>query len=300
MKALDASGDALTDEELLALYSAPASVRVLSDDGRTASADRPATAGIAPEAPAGTSRPIGRPWTRMMFVSSADGAATVEGVSGGLGTSADHRVFSLARRDADVVLVGAGTVRAEGYDGELVDAEASTWRTARGLDAHPEVAVVTEGLHLAASDPFFVRAPRRPVVLTSAAALGEHADRAAALAEVADVLAAGETDVEPAVALALLAARGHRVIHGEGGPRLFGSVAAAGCLDELQLSLSPVLAGGDGPRILASEEVLGLDLRLVHVLHEDSLLLLRYVAAGSAQALEDGSALDPRPAGEHA
>ena len=53
MKALDASGDALTDEELLALYSAPASVRVLSDDGRTASADRPATAGIAPEAPAG-------------------------------------------------------------------------------------------------------------------------------------------------------------------------------------------------------------------------------------------------------
>ena len=223
----------------------------------------------------------------------------MDGRSGGLGTPADHRVFSLARRDADVILVGAGTVRAEGYDGPLVDAEASAWRTARGLAAHPEVAVVSGGLHLAASDPFFTRAPRRPVVLTSAVALRDHPDRAAALAEVADVLAAGESDVDTAVALALLAARGHRVVHGEGGPHLFGSVAAAGRLDELQLSLSPVLAGGDGPRILASAEEVGVDLRLVHALHEDSMLLLRYIAAESV-ALLDGVVLDARPAGEPA
>lgn len=276
MKALNASGDALTDEELLDLYAAPASVRGGGEDGR----------------------PADRPWTRMMFISSVDGAATVDGLSGGLGTPADHRVFSLARRDADVILVGASTVRAEGYDGPLVDSETSAWRTARGLDAHPEVVVVSGGLHLSVSDPFFVRAPRRPLVLTSAAALREHADHAAALAEAADVLAAGETDVDPRVALALLAARGHRVVHGEGGPTLFGAVAAAGCLDELQLSLSPVLAGGDGPRILAADQALGLDLRLVHVLHEDSMLLVRYVAGGSADTLDAGSVLDARPAGE--
>ena len=60
------------------------------------------------------------------------------------------------------------------------------------------------------------------------------------------------------------------------------------------------VAAQDSDRIATADQALGLDLRLVHVLHEDSLLLLRYVAAGSAQALEDGSALDPRPAGEHA
>lgn len=271
MKALTESGAALTDEDLLTLYAAPARL---------------------PD-----SRPADRPWTRMMLICSADGAAAVDGLSSGLGTPADHRVFSLARRDADVVLVGAGTVRAEGYEGELLDGTAQQWRTAHGLAAHPEVAVVSGGLHLAASDPFFVRAPRRPVVITTAAALREDAGRAAALAEVADVLPAGEADLDPALALALLAARGHRVVHGEGGPALFGAVAAAGRLDELQLSLSPVLAGGDGPRILASAGAVGLDLRLVHALHEDSMLLLRYVTAGSADALEDGAALHASPAG---
>lgn len=284
MRALTAAGAALTDADLLTLYAAPASVRGGHDDGRPAPAGRPA----------------GRPWTRMMFISSVDGAATVDGRSGGLGSPADQRVLALARRDADVILVGAGTVRAEGYAGELVDAEAAAWRTARGMDGHPEVAVVSGGLHLAADDPFFVRAPRRPVVLTCAAALRDHADRAAALAEVADVLAAGESDVDPALALDLLAARGHRVVHGEGGPHLFGSVAAAGRLDELQLSLSPVLAGGQGPRILASAEQLGLDLRLVHVLQADSMLLLRYVAARSADALDDAPALEARTDGDRA
>ncbi|SJN23473.1 5-amino-6-(5-phosphoribosylamino)uracil reductase homolog [Micrococcus lylae] len=291
MRALTGSGQALTDEDLLALYAAPRRLR-----GALDGPDGPRSTGSAGHDPL-SARPADRPWTRMMFISSADGAATVDGRSGGLGSPADHRVFDLARRDADVILVGAGTVRAEGYDGPLVDAEASAWRTARGLDAHPEVAVVSGGLHLAASDPFFLRAPRRPVVLTSAAALRDHADRAAALAEVADVLAAGETDVDPAIALALLAARGHRVVHGEGGPSLFGAVAAAGRLDELQLSLSPVLVGGDGPRILTAAQEVALDLHLVHVLHEDSMLLLRYVAAGSADALEDGAAGDVRPSG---
>ena len=261
MRRMAETGAALTDEDLLALYAAPAG---------------------------------DRPWTRMMFISAADGAATLDGRSGALGTPADRRVFALARRDADVILVGAGTVRAEGYDGELVDGPAQDWREAHGLARHPEVAVVSGGLHLAATDPFFTRAPRRPVVLTSAAALRDHADRAAALAEVADVLPAGETDVEPEAALEVLAARGHRVVHGEGGPSLFGAFAAAGRVDELQLSLSPVLAGGEGPRILAAAQAVGRDLHLVHVLHEESMLLLRYVAAGSADALDDGAALDSR------
>ena len=58
--------------------------------------------------------PVGRSWVRAIFVASIDGAATVDGRSGGLGNETDRRIFALQRALADVVLVGAGTARAEG------------------------------------------------------------------------------------------------------------------------------------------------------------------------------------------
>src|SRR6266702_4430564 len=62
------------------------------------------------------------PWFRVNFISSIDGAATVDGSSGALGGPADHAVFPLLRDLADVILVGAGTVRAENYGGARTDA----------------------------------------------------------------------------------------------------------------------------------------------------------------------------------
>ena len=249
--------------------------------------DRPATAGEQNDdqllrlyaAPAEAER-----WVRMMFVSSVDGAAALEDRSGGLGSAADRRVFNLARRDADVILVGAGTVRAEGYEGELLDSAARRWRLEHGMSAHPDVAVVSGTLGLDPDSAFFTQAPVRPLIVTTHAACAadpEHADR---LAEVADVLRCGRQQVDPVAVLRNLGERGHRVIHGEGGPALFGAFAAADTVDELQLSLSPLLAGPEGPRILggaAEASVLPTSLRLAHVLEENSMLLLRYLVERS-------------------
>lgn len=237
------------------------------------------------------------PWVRAVFVSSADGAAALKGVSGGLGSPADARQFALAREDADVVLVAAGTVRAEGYEGPLLSPDARARRAAAGLPDHPPVAVVTGSLGLDPDGEFLRRAPVRPWILTTEAAVAADPERAAALAARADLLTAGRDAVDPDALLTALTRRGVRVVHCEGGPRLFATLAAAGRVDELLLSLAPLLAGGDAPRILApgTEEdghgALPADLVLDHVLHEDGMLFLRYRHVRH-RGLADGAGTD--------
>ncbi|WP_323745681.1 dihydrofolate reductase family protein [Arthrobacter gandavensis] len=123
---------------------------------------------------------------------------------------------------------------------------------------------------------FFAAAPVKPLVLTSAAA---PAGRRAALEQVADVEVAGARTVEPGRAAGALARRGWLRVLCEGGPRLFGSFQAAGLVDELCLTLSPVLAAGSSPRISAGAPEIELKrLRLGHVLRSGDTLLLRYLA----------------------
>ena len=219
--------------------------------------------------------PEGRPCFRFNFIASADGAVSFNGRSGELGNDADRRVFALLRSTADSILVGAGTVRAEGYAGELLTAEAQSWRSRHGLAAHPGIAVVSGSLDL---DPeFFQRAPVRPLVITAAAA---PESRRTALEQVADVVVAGERTVDPGQAAAALASRGHRRVLCEGGPHLFGSFQAAGLVDELCLTLAPVVAAGAAGRISAGAPETDLArLRLQHVLRSGDTLLLRYCAA---------------------
>ncbi|NKX53809.1 pyrimidine reductase family protein [Arthrobacter mobilis] len=218
-----------------------------------------------------------RPWVRFNFVSSLDGAATYEGRAGGLGDVVDQHVFTLLRRQADVILVGAGTVRAEGYAGPLLSEEDLAWRAGRGLPAHPAIAVVSGSLDLDPAGGFFAQAPVRPVLLTSARA---GAARRQALSEVADVIDVGTGSAEPARIVEALAGRGWHSIHSEGGPVLFGAFQAAGLVDELCLTLSPVLAGGTGKRIAdgGPEQTLQ-GMELVHILESAGMLLLRYKAA---------------------
>ncbi|GAA4762441.1 pyrimidine reductase family protein [Citricoccus nitrophenolicus] len=249
---LPSPGDAaeLSDDELVAFYAPPV-------DG-----------------PDGTGGPAGRPWVRFNFVSSADGAATLDGLSGGLGTAADRRLFSLLRRPADVLLIGAGTVRAEGYSGELVTAEDRAWRETRGLPGHPVIAVVSGSLDLDPEGEFLRTAPVRPLVFTTA---GADSGRRRALEEVADVVDCGREQAEPARIRAELAARGHRLVHSEGGPTLFGSFAAAGEADELCLSLSPLAAGPSARRIMGGPGLPeATTLHLVGLLEESGALFLRY------------------------
>jgi len=214
---------------------------------------------------------------RVNFVTSLDGSSTVDGVSGGLGGPADKTVFDVLRRLADVVLVGAGTVRDEGYGAMRLDVDAATWRDEHELPLHPVFAIVSGSLDLDPRSELFTAAPVRPIVLTT-----ERADPAKRmdLDRVAEVVSCGDEHVEPRRAIAALVERGLHQILCEGGPRLFGSFIAADAVDELCLTFSPRLVGGAGDRIVAGPgHGLPRELRLQHLLRSEEFLLSRYVRA---------------------
>jgi riboflavin biosynthesis pyrimidine reductase len=204
---------------------------------------------------------------RANFVSSLDGAVTVEGKSAGLSSDGDRALFHLLRSMTDVVLVGAGTARSENYGG------------AKPVDGHaPPIAVVSKSLQLDEASRLFTDTVARPIVLTCAASPENLRRRLSALA---DVVVAGDADVDLRLGLDTLAERGLRRVLCEGGPHLLGSIAAAGLLDELCLTLAPVVAGGTAGRIVAGylPEVVE-PMHLLHVLAEEGgHLFLRYSTA---------------------
>ncbi len=211
-------------------------------------------------------------WLRVNFVSSVDGAATVDGLSGGLGGPADHRVFDLLRTLCDVVLVASGTVRAEGYGAMILGEEAVRARLTRGLAAQPTFAIVSGSLELDPASEIFTKAPVRPLVLTV-----ESAPAHPELSKVADVVACGAERVDPAAMVAELIARGLGRIHCEGGPSLFGSLLEADVVDELCLTVSPLLVGGDSPRIVRGEVSTPRRMSLAGILRSGDTLLTRYI-----------------------
>jgi riboflavin biosynthesis pyrimidine reductase len=223
-----------------------------------------------------------RPWVRANMIASADGAATAHGRSGGLSGEADRELFSVLRSLADVIVAGAGTARAEKY--RPVTAKEAWAGLREGRPPTPPIAVVTGSLNLDPDGPLLTEAPphARTIVLTTDAA---PADRRAAAARHADVVVvAGHGLLSPEAIIGALAERGHRRILIEGGPLLLGQIATAGLLDELCLSLSPLLAGGGAGRILATGPAGGDDLAesqaslsLAHVLEDSGFLLCRYV-----------------------
>lgn len=216
----------------------------------------------------------GSAWLRMNFVASVDGAVTVDGLSGGLGSDADRRVFDLLRVPCDVVVVAAGTVRAEGYGPLRVDDHHSGLRTDAGFSAQPRFGIVSRSLDLDPDHRIFTEAPARALVITTRSA---DRDRVAALSRVADVFECGDEDVEGAEVRSVLAREGMPRIHSEGGPALFGAFIADGAVDEVCLTVSPLLAGGDAGRIAHGrppENPVGLS--LAHIVRADDTLLLRY------------------------
>jgi riboflavin biosynthesis pyrimidine reductase len=215
------------------------------------------------------------PWLRANMVSSADGAAMLGGLTSGLSSQADRRLFALLRTLADVIVVGAGTVRAEKYKPVR---QHELWPDLRpGRTPTPPIAVVTARLDLDPSSPVIDMAPpsARTIVVTAAQA---PADRRAALEERAEVIVAGQEAVDLKAAVAALAQRGHRRMLTEGGPRLLAQIAAAGLLDELCLTIGPLLAGPGADRILAGQQptAAAQPLTLAHVLEDNGFLFCRY------------------------
>lgn len=196
------------------------------------------------------------------MVASIDGSAALEGRTAGLSGPGDRAVFRLLRSLADVVLVGAGTVRAEGYG------------PVRRADPCP-VAVVSRSLDLDWNAPLFTEAVARTLVLTCEAADAERRQRAVAASE---LIVAGASQVDLAVALSELGRRRHRLVLCEGGPLLLSELVAADLLDELCFTLSPLLVGGTGLRLLTGPAPHHpRSLRLASALEDEDSLLLRYL-----------------------
>jgi riboflavin biosynthesis pyrimidine reductase len=216
------------------------------------------------------------PWLRANMVSTLDGAAQHDGRSQPISSDTDMRIFGTLRGLADVVVVGAETVRMEGYRPARARDAFAARRAAAGQGPAPAIAVVSGSLDLDFSLPLFV-SPLVPTLVVTGA--GAPPDRvAAARSAGAEVVIAGEgSRVDPARVVRELADRGLRRQLAEGGPRLLGQFVAAGVLDELCLTLSPMLTAGDAQRITGGPSVAVPErFTLVSILEEAGFLFTRY------------------------
>lgn len=215
------------------------------------------------------------PWVQANFVASADGAATLEGRSAGLSHPADKKIFALGRDLADVILAGVGTVLAEQYAGIKPRELRTARRQARGLQPLPPIAVVSNNCLIPTDAPLFADTTVPPIVLTCAHAPPE---RRHALEDAgADVVICGDDTVHLPSMLKALGERGLHRVNCEGGPQLMASMLAEDLVDQLCLTVAPLMAGAGADRIVAGAIT---DhprrFELASVLHADGFLLLRY------------------------
>ena len=203
------------------------------------------------------------------FVLSTDGAAAVDGQSRPLQGPADKAVFAALRAVCDAVVVGAGTARSEDYGPVRPAAPARAWREAHGRNPAPLV-LVSRSLRLDPTARAF-SGDVRPIVVTCAAATAPEG-----LHEVADVVVAGDVEVDLPAAVAALHERGLTRLLCEGGPGLLTDLVRAGLVDELCLTLAPLLVGA-APTLLIGPLAAPVRLELVHrVDGGDGSLLARY------------------------
>jgi riboflavin biosynthesis pyrimidine reductase len=222
--------------------------------------------------------PADRRWVRAMMVTTLDGAAAgPDGLSGSISSDVDKAVFNAVRRLAGVVLVGAGTVRAEGYGPMRAKPEDAEARAAAGLAPAPVLAIVSGSLDLDFTGELFAESTERPLVVTGSDPDPERAELARRHGEL--VVTAEERPGAEAV-LQALEEHGHRRVVCEGGPTLLESLVAADLLDEADITVSPTFAGtAQTPRTSGLDAVAGFE--LAHVLHAESFLMCRYVRAAS-------------------
>jgi riboflavin biosynthesis pyrimidine reductase len=214
-------------------------------------------------------------YLRANFVASVDGAAALGGRVGALTGPADQRLLVLLRSLCDVLLVGAETVRAEGYGPVRSLPALADVRRAAGQQSAARLAVLTRNIELDLGSSAFVEAVERPIVVTTEAA---DPARLREAEKVADVLIAGERTVDLRLARTLLVELGLPRILSEGGPRLLAELYAADLVDELDLAISPMVTGGlesritHGPALPVPHPV-----QLAAAFERDGFLFLRYV-----------------------
>jgi riboflavin biosynthesis pyrimidine reductase len=195
-------------------------------------------------------RPVDRPWVGVCMVSSIDGSTVVDNNSRGLSSAADQEVLRTLRDLADVLIVGAATVRIEGYKPPR--------------KAGQRVGVVSRHGDVDATSPLFTSGAGFLILPQDAPPTAVESVRAGV----------GDLDLHGA-----LAQLDVDFVQAEGGATLNGALAAADLVDELNLTLSPQLAGGNGPRVTGGAAQVSHRLQLAHLLEEDGFLFTRYLRA---------------------
>lgn len=235
------------------------------------------------------SRPMvdGRPWLMMNMISTIDGATEIGGVSGPLGGPGDKDIFGTIRTLPDIILVGSATAMAERYTPPSSSVSTKARRLSNGAWPVARVAVVSRRLNFDLTLPVFTRPDQRPIVVTTEDADPTGLDR---VAKHADVLQCGIGSVDFAEALHQMATLGATVVLSEGGPSINGALINEDLVDELLISISPLVGGGDSEGIIHGA-ILQQPQQLVlrHVLTEDHFLFLRYVRQVQNQSASPAS-----------
>lgn len=197
----------------------------------------------------------------LIAVTSLDGRAAIDGVSGGLGNPADAALLQAVRAVSDIVVVGAGTARAENY----------------GPTAPPtRLAVLSRSFDVDPASRLFDDPASLPILIGGA---GAPPERRTALAEAGATLVE-LSDTAPEQVLAALRRLGHTRIALEGGPGVYREHLRADVVDRAFLTLSPMMVG-DGPATFGSRDATGasplpLDFRAEAAAFSDSHLFVRY------------------------
>jgi riboflavin biosynthesis pyrimidine reductase len=221
-----------------------------------------------------------RTWVRANFIASIDGGATFAGKAGGLGGPGDRALFGLLRALADVIVVGAGTVRVEHYAGARMGATQRQHRQARGQSEVPRLAIVTKSGDLDRDLPVFSRTEVPPLLLTCTATAETTRRQLADVAEVLDCSDGDPDRVDEAAVLAAVSAHGRYRVLTEGGPTLLSSLIEHDLLDELCLTVAPYVVGGQARRIATGPGQVRAPMRCAHLLTDaDGYLYTRYLTS---------------------
>jgi riboflavin biosynthesis pyrimidine reductase len=223
--------------------------------------------------------PTAGSWVRAMMVTTLDGAATgADGLSGSISSAGDQKVFGETRRLADVVLVGAGTVRAERYQPLRAESGTLDERLSLGLAVAPLLVIVSVSLQLPWTDPVIAESAVRPLIFTV-----ENCDSTAlAVArEHADVTVLPGRHVDPVAVLDHLTSLGLLRVVCEGGPHLLADLAHANVIDEADISIAPLIVGG-GQKVTGNAMLEPNRFTLIHSIVDDGYLFNRYVRGDGA------------------
>lgn len=221
---------------------------------------------------------LDRCWVRANMIASLDGGATDDGKAAGLAGSGDRALFSRMRQEADVVLVGASTVRIENYSGAQMSVAQRQERQRRGQAELPPIAIVTHSADFEHDAKIFTRTEVPPLIMTSRDAVDDARGRFGSMAEVIDASSTHTDRVDLAVVLKTFAERQLLRVLSEGGPGMISLLIEHGLLDELCVTIAPILVGGRARRIATGEGEAHTRMRRSHLLTDDEgYLYTRYV-----------------------